>query len=353
MLGANQISIEHRFFAPSRPEPADWSDDAIVQMAADEHAIVAALRSIYAGPVIATGASKGGMTAVFYRRFFPDDVVATVPYVAPISYGAPDPRYDHVFDAVGPADGACRQAIRDAATDMLANRRDALHVQRAHRPGHGEPLQLHAHPDRAGRRGRDPEPRVVVLAVFRRRRLRDDPAGDGDRRRHVRVPRPGVAGVGERRRPVRRLRGLRLSGVHAARLGGAVDAVPDEPADVRQRRLLRRWPAARHEPDLRRWRGDARHRHVRRDPGRAAAVRLRPVGSVERWRVRARERDRLAAPRRATGHARQRHRAPRAGGSRRRAGQARRVDGRIAHRPEETCTARRRTCHRRCGALRF
>ena len=124
LLGANQISIEHRYFGPSRPQPADWSKLTIEQMADDEHAIVTALRAIYPGPAVATGASKGGMTAVYYRRFFPDDVAGTVPYVAPISYGAPDERYPPFLDAVGPA--ACRPRVRDVATEMLAHRRAAM-----------------------------------------------------------------------------------------------------------------------------------------------------------------------------------------------------------------------------------
>jgi hypothetical protein len=128
LLGAHQISIEHRFFAGSRPDPANWADLTIEQMAADEHAIVTALKPIFTGPYVATGASKGGMTSTYFRRFFPDDVVATVPYVAPISFGAPDTRYDTEFDddLLGPTDGVCRNAVRAAATEMLQNRRAAL-----------------------------------------------------------------------------------------------------------------------------------------------------------------------------------------------------------------------------------
>src|SRR5690606_1604189 len=62
------------------------------------------------------------------RRFYPDDVDGTVPYVAPISFGAPDPRYVPFLDTLGPAD--CRNKVRAAATEMLANRRDDF-LQRA------------------------------------------------------------------------------------------------------------------------------------------------------------------------------------------------------------------------------
>ena len=72
-------------------------------MADDEHAIVTALKQVYTGKYISTGGSKGGMTAIFYRRFFPDDVDGTVPYVAPISFEAPDPRYPPFLAAVGDA----------------------------------------------------------------------------------------------------------------------------------------------------------------------------------------------------------------------------------------------------------
>ncbi|HWU90555.1 MAG TPA: S28 family serine protease, partial [Kofleriaceae bacterium] len=124
LLGANQISIEHRYFGESRPDPADWSLLTIRQMADDEHGIVGALRTVYPGAFLATGPSKGGMTATYYRRFYPDDVDGTVPYVAPISFGAPDPRYDGFLDTVGPPE--CRSAVRTAAIEMLMNRRAAL-----------------------------------------------------------------------------------------------------------------------------------------------------------------------------------------------------------------------------------
>ena len=129
LLAANQASIEHRYFGSSRPDPMDWTRLTIQQMAADEHEIIAALRTVYEGAFITTGGSKGGMTAMYHRRFYPDDVEGTVSYVAPISFAAPDRRYaDYLADMVGPI--GCRQAVRDIATEMLAHRRDAI-VERA------------------------------------------------------------------------------------------------------------------------------------------------------------------------------------------------------------------------------
>lgn len=124
LLAANQISIEHRYFGESRPDPADWSHLTIRQMADDQHRIISALRTIYPGAFLTTGGSKGGMTATYHRRFYPDDVEGTVPYVAPISFGAPDLRYPGFVDTIGPP--ACRAALRAVATEMLQDRRAAL-----------------------------------------------------------------------------------------------------------------------------------------------------------------------------------------------------------------------------------
>jgi hypothetical protein len=125
LLAANQVSIEHRYYGTSLPQPMDWTRLTIAQMAADEHEIINALRTIYAGAFVTTGVSKGGMTAMYHRRFYPDDVEGTVSYVAPISFDAPDRRYaDYIADMVGPI--GCRQAVRDIATEMLSHRRDAI-----------------------------------------------------------------------------------------------------------------------------------------------------------------------------------------------------------------------------------
>jgi hypothetical protein len=124
LLGANQVSIEHRYFGTSRPDPADWTKLTIKQMADDEHAVIEAMHSIYQGAFLSTGGSKGGMTAVFHRRFYPDDVDGTVAYVAPISFGAPDERYASFLDTLGPA--PCREAVRNAAVRMLSSRREAM-----------------------------------------------------------------------------------------------------------------------------------------------------------------------------------------------------------------------------------
>lgn len=129
LLGANQIVVEHRFFRGSRPDgDAAWTHLTIEQSAADHHRITEALRRLYRGQWLETGASKGGMTSIYHRRFYPDDVDATVAYVAPLSLGAPDYRYEAHVEQLGPP--ACRQALRDLQVELLTNRR-AMLEQRA------------------------------------------------------------------------------------------------------------------------------------------------------------------------------------------------------------------------------
>ena len=124
LLNANQVSVEHRFFTPSRPAPADWSDLTIWQEATDEHRIVRALRALYPARWIQTGASKGGMTSVYHRRFYPGDVDGVVAYVAPNdSLNDFDGAYDSFFRTVG--DASCRRALDGVQKEAL-KRRDRL-----------------------------------------------------------------------------------------------------------------------------------------------------------------------------------------------------------------------------------
>ena len=128
IINGNQLSMEHRYFLPSRPDPADWTKLNIAQAAADQHRITQALKArIYKGDkFLTTGASKGGMTSLFHRRFYPDDVDGTIAYVAPIDYPedavqSPTNRYIVFLENVG-TDAACRQKLKDFQNIVLARR---------------------------------------------------------------------------------------------------------------------------------------------------------------------------------------------------------------------------------------
>ncbi len=109
-LGANQIYAAHRFMAGAEPAVREWKYLTIAQASADFHRVVEILQKVYPGPWVSYGASKNGQAALFHRRFYPDDVKATVSLVAPLSRGTEDPRYDLFLEQVGSS--ACREKIK-------------------------------------------------------------------------------------------------------------------------------------------------------------------------------------------------------------------------------------------------
>ncbi|MDI3404315.1 S28 family serine protease [Streptomyces cavernicola] len=121
IVDGNQVSLEYRFFSPSRPDPADWSKLDIQQAAADQHRLFEALKPIYSKKWLATGGSKGGMTATYYERFHPDDMDGVVAYVAPNDVvNNEDSAYDRFFETVGPKE--CREALQAVEREALVRR---------------------------------------------------------------------------------------------------------------------------------------------------------------------------------------------------------------------------------------
>lgn len=122
IVNGNQLSMEYRFFTPSRPERPDWGRQLTIwQAATDQHRAVTAFKALYPGKWLATGGSKGGMTATYFRRFFPDDVDATIPYVAPNDVINSHDRYSRFLSKVG-NDPACRSALKAIQRDVLTRR---------------------------------------------------------------------------------------------------------------------------------------------------------------------------------------------------------------------------------------
>ncbi|EDY52619.1 S28 family serine protease [Streptomyces clavuligerus] len=121
IVDGNQVSMEYRFFTPSRPQPADWSKLTIWQAASDQHRIFTALKRIYGEKWLSTGGSKGGMTATYYERFYPRDMDAVVAYVAPNDVvNDKDAAYDRFFENVGTAE--CRTKLNNIQRESLIRR---------------------------------------------------------------------------------------------------------------------------------------------------------------------------------------------------------------------------------------
>jgi hypothetical protein len=149
LVDGNQISVEQRFFTPSRPVPADWSDLTVWQAATDHHRLVQALKPIYSARWLSTGASKGGMTSVYHRRFYPSDVDGTVAYVAPQDVvNIEDSAYDRFFTTVG-TDPACRKALDDVQAEALRRRTDLVARYQAWATEEGQTFQVVGGVDRA------------------------------------------------------------------------------------------------------------------------------------------------------------------------------------------------------------
>lgn len=123
IVDGNQVSMEYRFFTPSRPSHPDWKRQfTIAQAAADQHRIYTALKPIYSRNWLATGGSKGGMTATYYRYFYPNDMNGTVPYVAPNDVVNDKDVYNRFLSRVG--NPTCR-------ADLVAVQRRVLGKDRA------------------------------------------------------------------------------------------------------------------------------------------------------------------------------------------------------------------------------
>ncbi|MET1074320.1 MAG: S28 family serine protease [Umezawaea sp.] len=130
LVDGNQLSVEQRFFTPSRPEPADWRDLDIRQAASDHHRIVRAFKGIYRAAWLSTGASKGGMASVYHRRFFPHDVDGTIAYVAPND--AVDSRDVYAdFIAHAGTDDTCNRRLEGVQRQILQHRDEVVAIMLA------------------------------------------------------------------------------------------------------------------------------------------------------------------------------------------------------------------------------
>lgn len=124
ILDANDIGVEYRFFGKSKPDSIPWKYLTLEQETADLHAINQLFRQIYKGKWISTGISKGGQTTLFYKYFYPEDVDAAIPYVAPIDNALEDTRIYTFLDTIGTPE--CRQKILNFQKFLLQHEDQAV-----------------------------------------------------------------------------------------------------------------------------------------------------------------------------------------------------------------------------------
>jgi hypothetical protein len=124
ILKCNQIVVEHRFFGSSRPDSLDWKYLTTKQAADDHHHITVLLKTIYKGKWVSSGTSKGGQTTLFYRYYYPNDVDASVAYVAPVNLSQEDPRILKFLRTVGTEE--VRERIKQYQIAMLKREKEIL-----------------------------------------------------------------------------------------------------------------------------------------------------------------------------------------------------------------------------------
>ena len=84
-MNANLLMVEHRYFGNSKPaNDPRWDYLTIAQAAADHHAIIEALKPLLPKEWVSTGTSKDGMTSIFLRYFYPNDIDVTTAFCSPL-----------------------------------------------------------------------------------------------------------------------------------------------------------------------------------------------------------------------------------------------------------------------------
>jgi hypothetical protein len=127
IFNCNNLDIEFRYFNKSKPDPIQWQYCTFEQATADLHHINQVFRSLYNSKWISTGISRGGETTLTYRYFYPNDVDASVPYVAPMPTDIEDKRiYAFLDTAGGPVVAAKIKAVQ---VFMLQHEKEALALQ--------------------------------------------------------------------------------------------------------------------------------------------------------------------------------------------------------------------------------
>ncbi len=108
----------------SVPDSSDWSTLDVRQAAGDHHAIRTLLGAIYTEPWVSSGVSKGGLATIAYGYFYPDDVSASIPYVAPVQTSFEDQRIYKFLNTAGTPE--CRAKHLALQRYLLSEREEAL-----------------------------------------------------------------------------------------------------------------------------------------------------------------------------------------------------------------------------------
>lgn len=130
ILEANELRVEYRYFGESKPATLDWTFLTNHQASLDYHRIYTLFKSFYRKRWLSAGWSKGGQTALIYRRYFPKDMSAVIAYDAPVNLALEEPRIDEFFEYVG--DEICRHRLILFQRSILRSKNDILPLYEAY-----------------------------------------------------------------------------------------------------------------------------------------------------------------------------------------------------------------------------
>lgn len=97
LLNSNLLTIEHRYFGKSIPDPMNYNYLTVKQAAGDIHEIRKLFSAFLTNNWIASGISKGGQAALSYKVFYPNDVSATIVYGTAVKLGLNENKIDSVL----------------------------------------------------------------------------------------------------------------------------------------------------------------------------------------------------------------------------------------------------------------
>lgn len=131
ILDANQIYVEHRYFGKSKPEKIVWETLNLKNACSDLHKIRLSFKSIYQNKWISTGISKGGLTAVTYKYFFPNDISATIALSTSVKTSNCDTTFFTYIDSLSKKNG-CFEELKDFQKILLKNRKELISIMINH-----------------------------------------------------------------------------------------------------------------------------------------------------------------------------------------------------------------------------
>jgi len=130
-LDANQLYVEHRFFGQSKPDSISWTTLNLKNVTADLHRIKEVLGKVYTNSWLSTGISKGGLTAVAYKYYFPNDVKATVAHSTSLKPAACDTTFFNYIDSLNNVQG-CGDRLLSFQRLLLRKKTEILPLLQSH-----------------------------------------------------------------------------------------------------------------------------------------------------------------------------------------------------------------------------